>query len=196
MPPPDNKPGPGASRSLSADRADELQKLLEDLGHQISSLVARLGDAEKGLTEQRGRTEQILNQLKAVAAHNERAAADMQALDARLDKNERAFAEVASAFGFATDAGPVKQQPAPRPIVSMVDEIREEAAKLFVRQAAGGSDLVVESLDVELRGDLVLDEQVGIRSFLPGRAGPEAASTIRFSLRPALRIMTPDEKHT
>lgn len=83
----------------------------------------------------------------------------------------------------------------PRQIVRLVEELRRDAEPLLSRQpaaatgASSGPRVAVGGLDIELRGVFsVEDGKAAISTFPPGSASPEAASTIRFTLRPEQRI--------
>lgn len=89
--------------------------------------------------------------------------------------------------------GPVRPGPA-MSVPDLVGGLRREAADLFAAigpEEADGPGLVVEELDIEIRGDLDLDDGVGLRAYAADRASPQAASTIRFKLRPEVRIVAP-----
>jgi hypothetical protein len=118
----------------------------------------------------------------------------------RLDGEvERLRREVSVLAGLeaAPGAGPGPARPGPAMSVpDLVGGLRREAADLFSIRRAGPEDdagpaLVVEELDIEIRGDLDLDQGVGLRAYAADRASPQAASTIRFKLRPEVRIVAP-----
>lgn len=83
-------------------------------------------------------------------------------------------------------------------VTDLVAGLRDEAAGLFalpeMRPEAAGPRVVVEGLDVEIRGDLDLTDGVGLRAYSADKASAQAASTIRFTLRPEVRIATPTDE--
>jgi hypothetical protein len=88
-----------------------------------------------------------------------------------------------------------------RPITALISELHADAAALFAKpirppEAPHASGVVIDALEFEIRGDLAIGDKIGLRTFSPDRTGPEAASVVRFALKPEMRIEVPDEEKT
>ncbi len=71
-------------------------------------------------------------------------------------------------------------------IRSSMEKLNEEARKGKVRT-------VIDSLEVEIKGGVSLENGVQITQLLPDETGPESVSTIRLVMRPAPNIKIVDE---
>jgi hypothetical protein len=158
---------------------------------------ARLTVLETRLSQSEAREAQLLKQVQDLTARCDQLA---KAHDALQRQHQTLGAGLADArLGILNMSG-AAAQPTPkpgsgRPIVDLVSQLRADTQSLFAQSIAtsGRPGVVVEGLDVEIRGDLDLGDKVGIRTFAPGQSGPAAASVIRFSLKPELRIEVPDK---
>lgn len=173
--------GAAADAELAA-RLANFERSHKQLSEVVQGLGARLGPIAEAVTASEGRNTALAGRFSALTEGQSSLRSDLAQL-------ERGMAELARS--------PPAPEPGPaRGMVDLVADLRGEVAQLFQAPTKGatGDGVVVEGLDVEIRGDLALGEGVGIRPYAPGKAGPEAASTIRFTLRPEVRIVPPPQE--
>jgi hypothetical protein len=174
-----------------------IDALRASAGSQARDALEKLANAERALSELQIRFTETDRQAQDKIVQAAKLESDLKLATARLAESTTRISEldkiVADLRGRTATSS--------RPITDLVNELHADAATLFAKpirppDAPHAAGVVVDALEFEIRGDLAIGDKVGLRTFSPDRAGPEAASVVRFSLKPEMRIEVPDEDKT
>lgn len=154
----------------------------------LSELKLRQAEADKRVQEQTVQAVKLGSDLRLAQVQLAQSVTDI----ASLHKTVADLQDRLKAAG-----GPS----ASRAIHDLVGDLRADAANLFAKPFRAADSptapgVVIDGLEFEIRGGLVIGDKVGLRSFAADQPDPAAASIVRFSLRPEMRIEVPDDGKT
>lgn len=170
-----------ALQVTSANQVRDAQEKQAGAEHALSDLQARFAEADRQARDKIGQAAKLESDLQLATAR-------LTESVARIATLEKTVADLRGSA--ATGA---------RPITDLVRELHADASTLFAKpirspEAPQAPGVIVDGLEFEIRGDLAIGDKIGLRTFAPDRAGPEAASVVRFSLKPEMRVEVPDEE--
>jgi hypothetical protein len=169
---------------------------------QLKTTQKQLVQAESSLSKLKLRQAEVEKQVLQQTSQAVRLESDLRLAQTQLAQSGTELASLQKTIGDLQErlkaAG---GQPASKPVVDLVSELRADAANLFAKpiRAADSSTVpgvVVDGLEFEIRGGLVSGDKVGLRTFAADQTDPATASIVRFSLKPEMRIELPDDSKT
>lgn len=152
---------------------------------ELNTTNVKLRSTENLLNEQVAQITKLESELRLARAQQAQSASEVASLHSTV-------ADLQNRLKASGEAGGSK------PIVDLVDELRADVAGLFTVPFRASDQpeapgVVIDGLDFEIRGGLTLGQKVGLSSFAADQHDPAAASVVRFSIRPEMRVRVPDE---
>lgn len=166
---------------------------------QSRILQQQLAQAENALAESKIRYAEVSKHWQDLTAQTVKLESELRLAQAQLNQSgseiaslQKTIADLQDRLKAATSAA------ASKTIADMVGELRADAAQLFAKPFRAAESptkpgVVIDGLDFEIRGGLVIGDKIGLRAFAADNLDPAAASILRFSLRPEMRVEVPED---
>lgn len=169
---------------------------------QLQAAQQKLAESEGALSEFKLRQAESDKRLQEQTMQAVKLGTDLRVAQAQLAQNIGEIAALQKAIGDLQDrlkaAG---AQPASKPVADLVSELRADTADLLGKPFRAADNpaapgVVIDGLEFEIRGSLVIGDKIGLRTFAADQSDPAAASVMRFSIKPEMRVEVPDESKT
>jgi predicted RNase H-like nuclease (RuvC/YqgF family) len=162
-------------------------KKLEEISERVNKLssleaqVSKLGQMELEIKKASLEIEAYKNEisrLKVVADENVKLKAELATL---LEENQRMTVKL-------------DEHITKRPAMNVMD-ISNSFKRVLVNinEQQAKDHVMIENMEVEVKGGISLDGGVVMQQMLPGELTPQSVSTIRFTLRPVSTIKVDEE---
>ena len=156
----------------------------------------KFGEAVRAVAERDDELKRVTTQNEVVTARADKLEVSLKASDAELQSVKVALATEATRAQTLADR--VKQLETVTPKISvqgLVTQFKSDVDKINREVLANPSlaGMLVDSVEVEVRGGLDVSQGVQITQLPPGELNGASASTLRFNLRPSVTMRIVDD---
>lgn len=177
---------------INPDQLKELQEKLRRASEEFERIRGRLGVAESELREKDRRIAEFHVRLTSAEAHLVAREEQLRQRDAQLQEFQTKASELANKnLELQREIERIRGERPRVHVDKLIEQFRTQLTainKAATVTAEEGPSVLVNQMEVEIKGGLDLHEGIQVTQLLAQELSPQSVSTIRFSLKPATAI--------